>query len=655
MLMYNNRYQEVQSMSDINIFGHQALFEHVYKSAPIGIALVTIEGNWISVNPAACKMFGFTEEELMSQPATDYIYSDCTNNKDKLYQSLDESSSTIAVEKQFVHRDGHGIWASMHVSLVRDEKDQTPLFFISQIVDITQSKIAERKLQESIERYTSLKKYNHDAIISFNLEGRIINGNQMAEQLTGYKIPELIGTKISNLIGERNLTRVLSASADYVAVEKGINVIHHKDGHTVEVLATLAPIVIHNKNVGFYIIAKDMTEQKRLIIEKEAAEKTNKAKSEFLAMMSHEIRTPMNGVIGMTDLILETELDEEQRDYVQIIKKSGTTLLNIINDILDFSKIESGRTELVEETFNLRTALSETLNLILPKALEKNIEVTTSVASDVPSQVYGDVTKLRQVLMNLLSNAIKFTPNGAVSISVQCVENQGNSARIQFSVMDTGLGVPSEKVAQLFEPFYQVDHYMTRKVEGTGLGLAICKKLVQLMGGDIWYEKNQNQPGSVFTFTVDFSFKSNAGNKQENGAVLENHSIGNDLKILIAEDNEVNQLVLKKMIEKLGYNSTTVQNGLEAVEAFERHSYDIVFMDIQMPFMDGTEAVRVIKESASSEKEPYIVAVTAHAIKGDREKYLGMGMDEYVSKPVSMNVISAIIDKFLAERDMPQA
>ncbi|WP_339292605.1 PAS domain S-box protein [Paenibacillus sp. FSL W8-0187] len=642
-------------MSDINIFGHQALFEHVYKSAPIGIALVTIEGNWISVNPAACKMFGFTEEELMSQPATDYIYSDCINNKDKLYQSLDESSSTIAVEKQFVHRDGHGIWASMHVSLVRDEKDQTPLFFISQIVDITQSKIAERKLQESIERYTSLKKYNHDAIISFNLEGRIINGNQMAEQLTGYKIPELIGTKISNLIGERNLTRVLSASADYVAVEKGINVIHHKDGHTVEVLATLAPIVIHNKNVGFYIIAKDMTEQKRLIIEKEAAEKTNKAKSEFLAMMSHEIRTPMNGVIGMTDLILETELDEEQRDYVQIIKKSGTTLLNIINDILDFSKIESGRTELVEETFNLRTALSETLNLILPKALEKNIEVTTSVASDVPNQVYGDVTKLRQVLMNLLSNAIKFTPNGAVSISVQCVENQGNSALIQFSVMDTGIGVSSEKVAQLFEPFYQVDHYMTRKVEGTGLGLAICKKLVQLMGGDIWYEKNQNQPGSVFTFTIAFSFESNAGNKQENEAVHENHSLGNDLKILIAEDNEVNQLVLKKMIEKLGYNSTTVQNGLEAVEALERYSYDIVFMDIQMPFMDGTEAVRAIKESASSEKEPYIVAVTAHAIKGDREKYLGMGMDEYVSKPVSMNVISAIIDKFLAERNMSQA
>lgn len=642
-------------MSDINIFGHQALFEHVYKSAPIGIALVTIEGSWISVNPAACKMFGYTDEELMAQPATDYIYSECINNKDKLLQSLDEASSTISVEKQFVHRDGNVIWASIHVSLVRDDQDQTPLFFISQIVDITDSKVAEQKLQESIERYTSLKKYNHDAIISFNLEGRIINGNQMAEQLTGFKIPELIGTKISNLIGERNLARVLSSAADYVAAEKGINCIHHKDGHQVEVLATLAPIVIHGKNVGFYIIAKDMTEQKRLIIEKEAAEKTNKAKSEFLAMMSHEIRTPMNGVIGMTDLILETELDEEQREYVQIIKKSGTTLLNIINDILDFSKIESGRTELVEETFSLRTALSETLNMILPKALDKNIEVTTSVASDVPNQVYGDVTKLRQVLMNLLSNAIKFTPNGSVSISVQCVRDQANSKLIQFSVTDTGIGVPNEKIAQLFEPFYQVDHYMTRQVEGTGLGLAICKKLVQLMGGDIWYERNPNQQGSVFTFTVDFSFSANAGNMPEAGTVHENHSDGSDLKILIAEDNEVNQLVLKKMIEKLGYNSTTVLNGLEAVEAFKRYPYDMVFMDIQMPFMDGMEAVQLIKESATPDHQPYIVAVTAHAIKGDREKYLGMGMDEYVSKPVSLNVISAIIDQFLAERNIAQA
>ncbi|OOC58460.1 PAS domain S-box protein [Paenibacillus ihbetae] len=634
-------------MSEANIFGHQALFEHVYKSAPIGIALVTIEGNWISVNPAACKMFGFTEKELLQQPATDYIYSDNVDSPEKLVQSLSEKVPTVALEKQFMHKDGRRIWASVHVSLVRDEKDKTPLFFISQMVDITDSKVAEQKLQESIERYTSLKKYNHDAIISFNLQGEIMNGNQMAEQLTGYTIPELAGKRISLLMGEHNLRRVLSDSAHYASVEKSINGIRHKDGHMVEVLATLAPIVIHNKNVGFYIIAKDMTEQKKLIIEKEAAEKTNKAKSEFLAMMSHEIRTPMNGVIGMTDLILDTDLDEEQREYVQIIKKSGTTLLNIINDILDFSKIESGRTELSEETFSLRNTLSETMNLMLPKALEKNIEVTTSVAPDVQDQVYGDMTKLRQVLMNLLSNAVKFTPTGSVSVSVTCIQSLQGSGLIQFSVTDTGIGVPSEKVAQLFEPFYQVDHYMTRQVEGTGLGLAICKKLVELMGGEIWYEPNPKQTGSVFTFTVQLKYPLVAVNEGEENPVQElDDAEGNAFKILIVEDNEVNQLVLKRIIEKLGYSSETVPNGLEAVEAYKRYPYDLIFMDIQMPFMDGMEAARIIKQSAPADKRPYVVAVTAHAIKGDREKYLAMGMDEYVSKPVSMQAVSEVIDIF---------
>lgn len=638
-------------MSEANIFGHQALFEHVYKSAPIGIALVTIEGNWISVNPAACKMFGFTEKELMQQPATDYIYSDNVDSPEKLVQSLSEKVPTVALEKQFMHKDGRRIWTSVHVSLVRDEKDKTPLFFISQMVDITDSKVAEQKLQESIERYTSLKKYNHDAIISFNLQGEIMNGNQMAEQLTGYTIPELAGKRISLLMGEHNLRRVLSDSADYTSAEKSINGIRHKDGHMVEVLATLAPIVIHNKNVGFYIIAKDMTEQKKLIIEKEAAEKTNKAKSEFLAMMSHEIRTPMNGVIGMTDLILDTDLDEEQREYVQIIKKSGTTLLNIINDILDFSKIESGRTELSEETFSLRNTLSETMNLMLPKALEKNIEVTTSVAPDVQDQVYGDMTKLRQVLMNLLSNAVKFTPTGSVSVSVSCIQSIHGSGLIQFSVTDTGIGVPSEKVPQLFEPFYQVDHYMTRQVEGTGLGLAICKKLVELMGGKIWYEPNPKQNGSVFTFNVQLKYPLVAVNEGEENPVQElDDADGNAFKILIVEDNEVNQLVLKKIIEKLGYSSETVPNGLEAVEAYKKYPYDLIFMDIQMPFMDGMEAARIIKQSAPADKRPYVVAVTAHAIKGDREKYLAMGMDEYVSKPVSMQAVSDVIDIFRSTR-----
>ncbi len=641
-------------MQTIEEFDHQALFEHVYKNAPIGIALISMERKWLSVNPTVCKIFGYTEEELMMLTAEDISYPDDVNENEQLIkQLLDGVASTFESEKRYFNKKGDIIWTTLHVSLVRDENDGKPLFFIAQIIDITKSKIAEQRLQESIERYTSLKKYNHDAIISFGLDGKIINGNQMAEHLTGYKIKELIGGKISEIIGVKNLVQVLSVTTDYSSVEQSIDFVKNKSGHVVEVLATIAPIFIHNKNVGFYLIAKDMTEQKRLIIEKEAAEKTNKAKSEFLAMMSHEIRTPMNGVIGMTDLLLETNLDSEQNEYVEIIKKSGVTLLTIINDILDFSKIESGKSELVEEEFNVRAIVSESINMILTKGLEKNLDITTSVSPEVPNFVIGDVTKLRQVLMNLLSNAIKFTPNGAVKISVESTRREQNAVCLQFTIRDTGVGVPEEKVVHLFEPFYQVDNFMTRKVEGTGLGLAICKKLVELMGGEIWYEPCSEEPGSTFIFTAIFQIETNPESMQYGMLTQSETLLENPLKILIAEDNEVNQIVLRKMVEKLGYKATVVQNGTEAVEAVKRFPYDIIFMDVQMPLMDGIEATRSIKEILSTKKNPFIVAVTAHAIKGDRDTYLAAGMDEYVSKPISFDAVSEIIENVVKLKNTP--
>lgn len=642
-------------MQDLKLFDPQVLFKHLYINAPIGIALISLDRKWMNVNPAVRSIFGYSEEEFMNFTLEDIRHPDDKyNTRGLLSELLDGVIPSFEVENRYFNKNGNIVWTFVHVSLVRDDNDGKPLYFITQFIDVTKNKLAELKLQESIERYTSLKKYNHDAIISFGLDGIIINGNNMVQQMTGYLIEELIGSGLSKLIGEKSSTNLLLALNDHKEiekVEKDISLIQHKDGYSVEVLVTLAPIIIQTQTMGFYIIAKDMTEQKKLIIEKEAAEKTNKAKSEFLAMMSHEIRTPMNGVIGMTDVLLDTNLDEEQIEYVQIIKKSGDTLLAIINDILDFSKIESGKSELMEEPLNVRDILSETIYMVMSKALEKNLEITTSVCPKVPDLLQGDITKIRQVLMNLLSNAIKFTPNGAISISVDTVSQELNKVRLQFAVQDTGIGVPKEQVSHLFEPFYQVDHFMTRKTEGTGLGLAICKKLVELMDGQIWHEASKDQTGSTFLFTANFRVQPNHLNSSQyemwpqQDDIVEN-STEQTLKILIAEDNEVNQLVLKKMIEKLGHKTTIVQNGKEAVEAVKRYPYDIIFMDIQMPWMDGLTATKLINEMLNGKKSPYIVAVTAHAIKGDSERYLSVGMNAYISKPISINAISEIIERF---------
>lgn len=628
-------------MSDLERLENINLVEHIFTQAPVGVAFVSLDGKWIDVNPAACQIIGFSREELITLPALDYILSEAIPPT----ELAPKMSSGFENEKQYLHRNGNVVWACVYISLYCDQQTGEPAYYIVHMIDITSSKVAELKLLESVERYTSLKKYNHDAIISFGLDGMIINGNQMAEQLTGYAISELIGTRISRIVGEEAIANLAFVDQEYTAIERDINVVRHKDGHVVEILATLAPIIIHNHKVGFYLIAKDMTEQKRLIIEKEAAERTNKAKSEFLAMMSHEIRTPMNGVIGMTDLLLETELCDEQMQYASIIKQSGEALLTIINDILDFSKVESGRMELSIEPMQLNTIVSDVYYLNLPRARNKDLHVEISIDERIPDKLMGDGNKLRQVLINLLSNAIKFTQKGSISLSAKKIDQDDDEVCLEFEVLDTGIGIPESKADRLFEPFYQVDHYMTRQIEGTGLGLAISKKMVELMGGEIRYEPRRDQSGSRFVFTAYFSLQTNLDFIEDRHIQRSDDEIDSGLRILVVEDNEVNQIVLVKMMNKLGYKAVVVPNGKEALKACLEESYDIVFMDIQMPVMDGVESTRLIREQLA-EDSPYIVAVTAHAIKGDREKYMSLGMDEYISKPLSMNSLSEAIEKF---------
>ncbi len=511
-------------------------------------------------------------------------------------------------------------------------------------------------------QYRMLFEQSKDAITIVSENGEFLEANQAFLSLMECSREDVLAMKpVDFWVDERErrnwmkLIKEKGSITDYHSKQKTRN------GNFLDLNLTTNATKTEDGRIVYLSILRDITkkleDEKRLLLAKNEAEQASLAKSNFLANMSHEIRTPMNGIIGMTNIVLESSLTDEQRNYVTMVRSSADRLLDIINNILDFSKIEAGRLELEEVAFDIRDKCEELLSLMALKARNNNVRLSLEISPDVPPKIIGDSTRFMQILINLTNNAIKFSNDGTVSIQVNAnMVTPPNIIPISISVQDTGIGIPKDKQAAIFESFAQADISTTRKYGGTGLGLTISSQLCRLMGGEIGLESEQGE-GALFWFTIPFRLPESIEPSQgfEHGktinSALSRHERFQNISILLAEDDHINKTLAIAVLEKASLNVTAVANGLEAVEESAKTFYDLILMDIQMPEMDGYEATRAIRsrEQAQSRHTP-IIAMTAHAIKGDREKCLLAGMDDYITKPIDASELYMVIERHLLQR-----
>jgi PAS domain S-box-containing protein len=626
-------------------------------------------GKIVDANDAACQFYGYTREQFQQLRISDLN----TLTPAEIRALMAEAVTGQRQYFNFSHRLSNGTVRDVEVHSGPIRIDNQQLLY-SIIHDVTERRQTESELRRTKEWIELVYRVTPSAVFSVDCNGIITSFNRKAEELTGYSAAEVIGkpcrlfAPIPCVNGHCGLFEseickpVMSVEID----------IRTKSGEFKTILKSADLLKDAQGNVvGGVESFIDITERKRFELElrqaKEAAESANQAKSQFLANMSHEIRTPMNGIIGMAELMLQTELQPRQREYLEMLKGSADSLLRIINDILDLSKIESGRIEVEEIAFDLRECVERIVEMFEIGARGKGLKLSCKIASDVPRLAMGDPGRLSQVLINLVGNAVKFTEAGEISVHLDmCVRE--DKSWLRFRVRDTGIGIPDSKLDLLFKNFSQVDGSTSRRFPGTGLGLAISKHLIETMGGWIGVKSTEGL-GSVFTFELPYVEASKlpepaevrsgtrvlvVGDNYANRAIFESAAglvnpvtPGGALRILLAEDSPINQKLALALIERKGWTVKVAATGLECLSAWEQDDYDLILMDIQMPVMDGFEATARIRErEKNSGKHIPIIAMTAHALEGTKEKCLSSGMDDYLSKPIRSSELYRLIDQY---------
>jgi PAS domain S-box-containing protein len=481
---------------------------------------------------------------------------------------------------------------------------------------------------------------------------RFVLVNRAGEQMLGVPREYLLGRNDHDFFSPTKAALLAAQDRAALACEDGVThdeVVFKVEGRGLRTFSVRKVALRDEDGVVRHLlgIAEDVTERKRaeatLEAAREAADAASRAKSEFLANMSHEIRTPLHGVLGMTALLLDTPLSASQREHLQTIHSSGTALLAIINDVLDFSKIDAGKLVFESIDFDPRALVREAIGVVALRAEEKGLRLEQQVAEAVPAGLRGDPGRVRQVLLNLLSNAVKFTARGSVRLTVEADAVTAEAAVLRVAVTDTGIGIAADTQSQLFSSFTQSDSSTTRRFGGTGLGLAICKRLVGMMAGDIGV-RSEVGVGSTFWCTLRLERAAATVNPRAGGAAVPSIRPG---RVLVAEDNLVNQRVASAMLAKLGQRVDVAQQGREAVERVRANRYDLVFMDCQMPEMDGFAATRAIRAEEAPGVHVPIVAMTAYAMSGDRDRCLEAGMDDYVAKPMTFTQLAEALGRWL--------